>query len=77
MEMRIRLRNVNDAAYFSTKCSEYHEDIDFVCGKYMVDAKSLMGVLSVGLDRDDCFVCINTQDCEVMHKFKDDMSLWA
>lgn len=76
LKIKIKLGTVNNAALFSAKCNEYSEDIDFICGKYMVDSKSLMGVLSVGLDH-ACEVDIHTCDRSVQEKFKEDMKLWV
>lgn len=62
---------------FSAKCNEYKDyDIDYVCGKYTVDAKSLMGILSIGLEH-ECVVELHSNDNEKLNtKFKEDMKLW-
>ena len=62
---------------FSAKCNEYKDyDIDYVCGKYTVDAKSLMGILSIGLDH-ECVAELHSNDDEKLNnKFEKDMKLW-
>jgi phosphocarrier protein HPr len=76
MTIRLKLNNVTDASLFVTKCGNYREDIDYVCGRYILDAKSLMGVLSVGFDR-VCEVKIHTCDENVVQKLKNDLELWG
>lgn len=76
MEYKIILNNVNDAAFFAGKCAKYKYDIDYICGRYTVDAKSFMGILSVGLGREDCFVRIHTDEENILKEFVKDMELW-
>lgn len=47
MKLRVKLPNISDAALFCAKCNEFKEDIDYIYGRYIVDGKSLMGILSV------------------------------
>lgn len=77
IKVKIKLGTVNDAVLFSAKCNEYKDyDIDYVCGKYTVDAKSLMGILSIGLEH-ECVVELHSNDNEKLNtKFKEDMKLW-
>ena len=75
MKIKIKLGTVNNAALFTAKCNEYIEDIDFIYGKYMVDAKSLMGILSVGLANTG-EVHIHSENQDVLDKFQKDIELW-
>jgi len=44
-KFKVKLSTVNDASLFSAKCNEYKEyDCDYVCGRYVIDCKSLMGI---------------------------------
>lgn len=45
MEMIIQLNNVQDAGLFVAQCNEYTESIDYRFDHYVVDAKSLLGVI--------------------------------
>lgn len=74
--MKIRLETVNDAGLFVAKCGEYAVDIDYECGRHSVDAKSLMGVLSIGLNR-ECEVTIHTTDEDLIDKFRNDVHMWT
>ena len=49
MKLKIRLKTVNDASLFTAKCNEYRDnDVDYLVGRYIIDGKSLMGILSTG-----------------------------
>lgn len=74
---RIKLPSINDAVLLSKICGGYSESIDYKCGRYTVDAASLMGILSIGIDRDDCEVIINTDNLNTLEKFKKDIELWT
>lgn len=76
-KFKVKLSTVNDASLFSAKCNEYKEyDCDYVCGRYVIDCKSLMGILSVGLER-ECEVIFHCDNKTLCEKFKNDMSLWT
>lgn len=51
MSMDIQLNNVQDVVLFVAQCNEYVENIDYKFDHYIVDAKSLMGVISAGFGR--------------------------
>ena len=75
-ECSVKLNTPNDAALFVAKCGMYDCDIDYYFGRYVIDAKSLMGVLSTGLDH-VCTVIIHTDSAEVAANFKKDISIWT
>lgn len=72
---KIKLGSVNDAALFVRKCGEFKEDIDYIHGRYVIDAKSIMGIMSTDL-RDVAMVSIHTEDAEVVEKFRKEILLW-
>lgn len=72
---KIKLGSVNDAALFVKKCGEFIEDIDYIHGRYVIDAKSIMGVLSTAIG-EVSKVEIHTDNVEVINKFKEEMKLW-
>lgn len=50
--IKIKLNNIEDAKKFVDICNIFESvDIDYIIGKYSVDAKSIMGVLSTSLGR--------------------------
>ena len=74
--IRICLRTVTNASLFVAQCGEYKDwDINYIHGRLVLDAKSLMGVLSVAIDA-PAYVEILTYDEKVLENFKNDMTLW-
>lgn len=73
--MKICLINANNAALFVKICNEFEEDIDVKYGRYTIDAKSVMGVLSMPLDKDFTIV-MHTDSKEVENHFKELIDLW-
>lgn len=45
----IRLASIQDVRDFVNIASKYNEDIDLASGRYIVDAKSIMGIFSLDL----------------------------
>lgn len=75
MEIRIKLNTVKNAMLFATVCDNYEEDIDYICGRYQIDAKSILEIMGIGLER-ECTVVLHSEDEYVKNKFKEDMKLW-
>ena len=72
---KIILGIVNDAALFVKKCGEFEEDIDYIHGRYIIDAKSIMGIMSTDLT-DKATIQIQTDDIKIIEKFKEEITLW-
>ncbi len=72
---KIKLGSVNDAALFVKKCGEFEEDIDYIHGRYIIDAKSIMGIMSTDLT-DKATIQIQTDDIKIIEKFKEEITLW-
>lgn len=76
MRLKIKLNTVNDAVLFAAKCNEYDDDVDYMYNEhYVLDAKSMVGVISAGLGR-KATVLIHTEKPETMDRFLADMQLW-
>ena len=45
----IKLRSINDVKEFVRIVNMYDHDIDLISGRYIVDAKSIMGIFSLDL----------------------------
>ena len=75
MKLKIILNSVADASLFVKTCSEFKEDIDVYYRRFILDGKSVMGILSMDL-REGCSVKIHTDDEKVKERFKESMSLW-
>lgn len=50
MEMQILMETVDKAIHFVDIISEFNENVDLIRGRYTIDAKSIMGVLSMDLN---------------------------
>lgn len=50
--MKIKIKDMNDAQEIVKITESYKDfDIDCICGRYVIDLKSIMGVLSLGLPK--------------------------
>lgn len=47
--IKIRLSSIQDVRNFVNIVSKYNVDVDLVSGRYVVDAKSIMGIFSLDL----------------------------
>lgn len=48
---QILLSSINDVKNFVNTVSKYDYDIDLTSGRYVVDAKSIMGIFSLDLSK--------------------------
>lgn len=49
MEFTIKIETLEKAKEFVTECCKYDENIDVVSGRYVINAKSLLGLLSIDI----------------------------
>lgn len=64
-EFKISLNSIEKVKDFVNAVSKFEQDIDIIVGRYIIDAKSIMGIFSVDLSRtltlriesDDVVVC--------------------
>lgn len=73
--IKVKLNSMKDVAFFIDKCSLFDVDIDYKVDRYVIDAKSLMGILSISLGR-EAIVTINTDDKRMIDTFIDELNLW-
>lgn len=59
----IILKTINDVKDFVNFVSKYDFDVDLTSGRYVVDAKSIMGIFSLDLGK-PIKVDIHSDDCE-------------
>lgn len=50
--MKIKLKTLDDANKLAAICGTFEEDIDIVVGRYIIDAKSYLGILSIGFSNE-------------------------
>lgn len=65
----ITLTSINDVKNFVNIVNNYDFDVDLVSGRYVVDAKSIMGIFSLDLSK-PIKVEVQNDDCE---KFMDEL----
>jgi len=71
--INIMLKSINDVKDFVNIASKYDFDIDLTSGRYVIDAKSIMGIFSLDLSKpikvtmhcDDC-----TELCDELKRFE-------
>ncbi len=71
MKLRIKLDNMEEAQEFVNIASKFDYDIDLKSGVVYIDAKSFLGVYSMGLKRDLEVICASQDDTfrEMVSKF--------
>lgn len=71
-EFNIKIKHIERVRTFINICSSYKQDIDIRSGRYIVDAKSIMAILSFDLTK-ILKIKIHTNDAEVIAKFNNDL----
>ncbi|AST57551.1 phosphotransferase [Thermoanaerobacterium thermosaccharolyticum] len=71
-EFNVYLNSIDKVKNFVEKMSKYPFDIDIVSGRYVIDAKSIMGIFSLNLEN-QLTVIPHTEDEEALSKFSDDI----
>jgi phosphotransferase system HPr-like phosphotransfer protein len=61
MKKNIKLLSINDVKNFVNAACAADFDIDLVSGRYIVDAKSIMGIFSLDLSK-PIELCLHTDD---------------
>ena len=59
----IMLRSINDVKDFVNVVNKYDFDVDLTSGRYVVDAKSIMGIFSLDLSK-PIRVEVHAEGCE-------------
>jgi len=63
--VEVILGSINDVKDFVNSVSKYSFDIDLTSGRYVVDAKSIMGIFSLDLSK-PIKVEIHSDDCDAL-----------
>lgn len=74
--MKIRLNNMKDVQRFVSKCSMFEDDIVLLSGRYVINGKSLLGILSLDLSK-PVVLEIDTDDISTKHVFTEYMVEFA
>ena len=66
--MKIKLDSIEAVKAFVNKVNFYSGDVDIVSGRYTIDAKSLMGIFSLDLEKSLTVVIHNKDEEEKVKK---------
>lgn len=72
-KIKIKIDDFQKAREFSRVVSEYESDIDIICGRYVIDAKSILGIYTLDLSK-KVYVSINTNNGNEIERFNEDMN---
>ena len=70
MKLTLKLKDMNEVKRFVDITSQYSEDMALVHGRYVVDAKSILGIISMDLNQPVELVCDHVND-NLVHDLKD------
>lgn len=59
----LEIKSINDVKDFVNIVSKYDFDVDLTSGRYVVDAKSIMGIFSLNLSK-PIKVEVHSDDCD-------------
>jgi Phosphotransferase system, HPr-related proteins len=67
----IRLSSIQDVRSFVEIMAKYDAEVDLICGRYIVDGKSIMGIFSLDLLNPIKLVAQNASDEEIAKLFEE------
>lgn len=74
--MKIRFQSVSDVQRFNKICShEFDEEIDLYQNRYIINAKSIMGIFSLNL-LEPIVVIIHSSDPVTVNRFYERIKEW-
>lgn len=62
-KITVSLASINDVKVFVNLVTKYDFDVDLISGRYVVDAKSIMGIFSLDLTQ-PIDVEVHSDDCD-------------
>lgn len=69
---KINIDSISKAQKFNEVALGYECDIDILKGRYVIDAKSILGIFSLDLEK-EIDIYIHSDDEEILKKFEEDM----
>ena len=51
MQINIKLNSIDTVRDFVNTVNRFHSDFDLISGRYVIDAKSIMGIFSLDLSK--------------------------
>lgn len=71
----VKLSTLEDMSDFVKICDQFDDYIDYKVGSYIVDAKSVMGVMSTTIGK-EAKVTIYTDNSRIVDSFVDNIKKW-
>ena len=68
--VKISLNSIDKVKSFVNEITKYDYDFDLVSGRYVIDAKSIMGIFSLDLSKPINLTIYNDDDAEIMESLK-------
>jgi phosphotransferase system HPr-like phosphotransfer protein len=75
-KIQIKISTIEDVRNFVTVLAKYTIDLDLQSGRYIVDARSLMGIFSLDLLKPIDFV-IHSDDEKIVNAVLGDVKAWV
>ena len=72
-EFQVQLNTIDRVKRFVKICDSFEEDIDLSSGRYIIDAKSIMGIFSFDL-MNPLNIRIHSQNIDTIKRFNEEMS---
>ena len=72
-EFQVQLNTIDRVKRFVKICDSFEEDIDLSSGRYIIDAKSIMGIFSFDLMK-PLNIRIHSQNVDTIKRFNEEMS---
>lgn len=69
LNIKIKLNTINDVKEFLNVTNKIEEDVDLNKGRYVIDAKSVMGLFTIDLS-DPVKIVIHSDDTSLLEQFK-------
>ena len=75
VKVKVNKHSIESAKEFSRICERFEEDIDYIVGRYTIDAKSILGILSTTLGK-IAEVKICSKDLKTIELFFNSINSW-
>ena len=69
--VKISLNSIDKVKSFVNVISQFDSDFDLISGRYVIDAKSIMGIFSLDLAQDIDLTIHAENDAEIVEALKD------
>ena len=69
--VKISLNSIDKVKSFVNVISQFDSDFDLISGRYVIDAKSIMGIFSLDLAQDIDLTIHADNDAEIVEALKD------